>query len=111
MKTQDIFKEGAISLGIFAVNDYVSSINHRHLLRQFRLAELALTLDLTEKTGQFLAPTRPPVNPDLKKIFSPHQRRTQVHKFIAILLQPLMSRMPLVSLHSLILLVRTETEG
>jgi len=37
--------------------------------------------------------------------------RTQVYKFLAMFLQPFPSLMRLVSAHSLILLVRTETEG
>jgi hypothetical protein len=37
--------------------------------------------------------------------------KTHLHKFIATLLQPLGGRKGLASVHSLILLVRTETEG
>src|SRR6266536_6643040 len=39
------------------------------------------------------------------------RKEKALHKFIARFLQPLKCEMTLVSLHSLILLVRTETEG
>ena len=58
------------------------------------------------------------VNPilALQTIVDPHavvsdKRRPQLHKLIATVLQPLNSIEGLPSVHSLILLVRTETEG
>ena len=52
-----------------------------------------------------------PSNYYARFVFFGRLSRTHLHKFIATLLQPLRSIKGLASVHSLILLVRTETEG